>query len=53
MNNFENCDYCQYFNRERYWCKYYNQPVACNIQLIPLGCQECIEEMKKKNESKN
>lgn len=53
MNNFENCDYCKYFNRERFWCKYYNQPIACNMNLVPLGCQECIEEMKKKNESKN
>ena len=53
--NFENCDYCEYFNRISYWCKYYNEPVACNMNLIPLGCEECRRNIRKdrENESKN
>lgn len=50
--DFTNCDCCRYFNRQMFWCSYYNQPVKCNLDLRPLGCAECIKSMKRKEEEK-
>ena len=54
--DFENCDYCNHFNRRMFWCRYYNEPIPCNMNLTPLGCDQCRDyftNKEKNNEGKN
>lgn len=53
--DFNNCEHCSYFIRRMFWCKFYNEPIPCNMTLTPLGCSQCKEKFNKEenNESKN
>lgn len=45
--DFTNCDCCSYFNRRMFWCKFYNEPIPCNMNLNPLGCEQCREKFRE------